>query len=76
MSRPLRILAFVSTFAALAACAASAKRWAAYPGCSAAQCQEWFEACRAECLNDKGSVTECDDRCREPMASCQSACGS
>ncbi len=75
--RPLLLASGVLfAIAAVHACASAPRRWVAYPGCSAGQCQTWFEECRAECLNAKGAVQECQDRCQAPVGECQSACGS
>lgn len=70
----LRIM-FVG-FVAGAACASSMpKRWQAYSGCTEAQCQTWYEECRAECLQDgEGTVVTCQTICQTKKDSCGLAC--
>lgn len=71
------ILTFTAALAVGFACAKrGSTRWQPYPGCDVAQCQSWFEECRAECMNArKHTVTECDNRCQAQVPACEAQCG-
>ncbi|MEM1022862.1 MAG: hypothetical protein AAGD10_20630 [Myxococcota bacterium] len=58
------------------ACRSLPGRWEAYEGCTADQCQAWYEECEAECLHKKrGSVSTCQSVCGGKIESCRLACG-
>ena len=59
------------------ACASSGPmRWEAYPGCNAAQCKEWADACTAECLTEKkGTTVQCENMCNAKISDCEARCG-
>ncbi|MBI2377724.1 MAG: hypothetical protein HYV07_27225 [Deltaproteobacteria bacterium] len=72
--------ALTGLFLLLTSCASSkdvtaSGRWEKYPGCDAKQCQSWYEACSAECVNDQeATITECENKCRAKQSSCESSC--
>lgn len=50
-------------------------RWEPYPGCGPDACQSWYDACRAECLNEEGNtVGGCQTQCGAKLDACMEAC--
>lgn len=77
-ARPVRILIAVilALFAGHLACRSLPSRWETYEGCTADQCQSWFEGCEADCLKKKrGTVATCQSLCGRKIESCRLACG-
>lgn len=77
MATPVRVALVLTALITFGfACRSLPGRWEAYEGCTADQCQAWYEECEVDCLEKKrGSVSTCQSVCGEKIESCRLACG-